>query len=355
MVRFRTHRNVRIWRQLDASPLGSCRSPCRSRVVVLSRLGRRRARLSRAALTTEREHRLLPVMSIHRLPCRALRPFIRTVWAREAATEPLCPVEEMILPTGSAHLVFRLGGSPATIQGRLAPDITGTAFLAGARLSPYRKRSAPSASVGAELSPGCPDPVSGVPASGLAGRHWRLEELWPQGAARAIQRRLEAADSGSARLDILERFLLGFFVQTTPPAEGLDIEALAAGIPIAAVAEGLGISRRHLVRRFQARIGMPPKTFARLARVNRALETAFAEPAVSWAEIAASHGYVDQAHLANEFRALVGRTAGQWRAAAHGHGRHMRLSPADVPFLQDAAGGKGHDEGPFPGGLHARS
>lgn len=73
-----------------------------------------------------------------------------------------------------------------------------------------------------------------------------------------------------------------------------------------AVADELGVSDRHLRRMFREAFGIGPKTFARLARFQRALSVAREDERAAWATIAADAGYYDQAHLIAEFQAIAG-------------------------------------------------
>jgi AraC-like DNA-binding protein len=57
---------------------------------------------------------------------------------------------------------------------------------------------------------------------------------------------------------------------------------------------------------FRRTFGMPPKTFARVLRFDAAVRRLRSGRVTGWADLAASCGYADQAHLAREFRALSG-------------------------------------------------
>jgi transcriptional regulator GlxA family with amidase domain len=70
------------------------------------------------------------------------------------------------------------------------------------------------------------------------------------------------------------------------------------------VASALGLSSRHLRRTFQATVGFGPKTYARIARFQRALALGRAAPG-RWSEVAHAAGYFDQAHLSADFRELA--------------------------------------------------
>jgi AraC-like DNA-binding protein len=68
-----------------------------------------------------------------------------------------------------------------------------------------------------------------------------------------------------------------------------------------------GLSRRHLKRRFQEVVGLPPKRFARITRFQHALRI-FEQGASGQrgAVTAAVCGYADQAHFIRDFGELAG-------------------------------------------------
>ena len=70
--------------------------------------------------------------------------------------------------------------------------------------------------------------------------------------------------------------------------------------------EHVALSRRQLERLFLKNIGMEPKTFARIARFQRALQLERTCPAWTWTRIAQECGYYDQAHLIAEFHQFTG-------------------------------------------------
>jgi len=88
-------------------------------------------------------------------------------------------------------------------------------------------------------------------------------------------------------------------------------------LSVGAIAERLELSARSLNRRFTAEVGIGPKAYARMERLNAALRSADRQAAPHWASLAAEHGFADQAHLARDFRELVGASP----AAAHAQRR----------------------------------
>ena len=73
---------------------------------------------------------------------------------------------------------------------------------------------------------------------------------------------------------------------------------------VAAVADDLGVSERHLHRRVTAAVGYGPKFLARVIRLRRLV----ALSAGSLADRAHVAGYAGQAHMTAEVRCLTGLT-----------------------------------------------
>lgn len=78
-----------------------------------------------------------------------------------------------------------------------------------------------------------------------------------------------------------------------------------------AVAAELGTSERTLQRALRATLGLGPNDVARRIRLQEVVRR-LSEPGANMAAIAAELGYVDQAHLINEFRAVSGTTPGRY-------------------------------------------
>jgi len=70
------------------------------------------------------------------------------------------------------------------------------------------------------------------------------------------------------------------------------------------LAAQLDVCERHLSRSFRAMFGASPKQFARVARIEKIL--AMRQGGSAWADIAYACGFADQAHMINDFGAIVG-------------------------------------------------
>lgn len=90
------------------------------------------------------------------------------------------------------------------------------------------------------------------------------------------------------------------------------LQAAAGRTTIGGLAAEIGVSRRHLEAGFAREIGLTPKTVARIARFQDAVQV-LAAPSGTFAAAAAC-GYADQPHFNREIRALAGITPTELRA-----------------------------------------
>jgi AraC-like DNA-binding protein len=142
----------------------------------------------------------------------------------------------------------------------------------------------------------------GVPASELAGQAPRLADVWTAAAARELTERVAADPAGA-----LTAWVAGAVTGGRVDPIGAPVHALARrGAPVALMADRLGLSARQLQRRCQAVFGYGPRRLGRILRMTRALDQA--RTGVPLAEVAATCGYADQAHLSRELLALGGAT-----------------------------------------------
>lgn len=208
---------------------------------------------------------------------------------------------ERVLPDGAVRLTVHLGERPhAEVIGPWpAPALV---TLQGAMHG-----------LTATLQPGAAAALLGVPAHHLTGRVLALDDLWGT-AGRDLAERVALARGDAARAALLQALLRARRgARAAPPAVAAAARAIAAGAgarPLRALADELGLGERRLQQLFREHVGLSPRTAARLARLQALLRALRRPQALPWAELAPAHGYYDQAHLANEFRALCGLSPG---------------------------------------------
>lgn len=173
------------------------------------------------------------------------------------------------------------------------------------------------------LSPLGARALLGVPASELAIIDVEGSDVIGE-LAKEIQERIAAAVSWPARFAVLDEVLSGLLHsgerKVRPEVSYVWRRLVADGgaVPISELAADTGWSDRHLRAAFRAEIGLTPKAAARVIRFHRAARTlqrrATAGRDLGIADIAASCGYYDQAHLDLDFRAMAGTSPTSWVA-----------------------------------------
>jgi AraC-like DNA-binding protein len=180
--------------------------------------------------------------------------------------------------------------------------------------------------VAVELTPLGSRALLGMPARELWNTSAELEDV--VGAAGAeLWERLQHAEAWPDRFRACDD-VLGRLVGDDPmePALRRSWQLLVASVgtvPVTELAGTIGWTRQHFARKFAGEFGLSPKLAARVVRFERArrmLETPF----LSIAQVAASCGYYDQAHLTRDFVELAGCPP-------------ARLLAQDLPSFQDGS------------------
>jgi AraC-like DNA-binding protein len=87
-----------------------------------------------------------------------------------------------------------------------------------------------------------------------------------------------------------------------------SIEASRGLVRVERLCRDLRVTRQHLARRFDATLGISPKFFGRVVRMQHVLRRAPRMERGEWARLAFESGYADQSHLIDDLRELTGRT-----------------------------------------------
>jgi AraC-like DNA-binding protein len=109
----------------------------------------------------------------------------------------------------------------------------------------------------------------------------------------------------------------------SPAANAWDLLVARDGcMTVAALADELGWSRRHLSEQFRRSFGIGPKELARIVRFERARQMLRSHGRPTLATVAAECGYADQSHLTRDWHQFAGTTPSAWIAE-------------ELPFVQD--------------------
>lgn len=136
------------------------------------------------------------------------------------------------------------------------------------------------------------------------------DELFPRAAVRDLEERLFYLKPAAARAQCVEDFLLRHLraqpVDRLVRAACMALTRSGGSHTIGALARDFGLSERTMERRFLRTIGTTPKKYARVLRLQHAVQ--LREKFSSWAEIAHAAGYYDQSHLIRDCREMYGNS-----------------------------------------------
>jgi AraC-like DNA-binding protein len=128
--------------------------------------------------------------------------------------------------------------------------------------------------------------------------------------AREVKRLEEVVSEAATsfeRVAAVARFLCAYMCPREPDPVICRAAACLRNNPsmrVRQLAADLDVSERQLLRRFRGEFGVTPKQFARSARIEKVL--AQRTRGSAWADIAYGCGFADQAHMINDFNAVLG-------------------------------------------------
>jgi AraC-like DNA-binding protein len=233
---------------------------------------------------------------------------------------------ELILPSGTFEMVFNLQEDELRIYSPAEPDKCrrfAGALVSGPYSRPFMSDAAEERAIlGVHFKPGGAAAVLEMPASEFRDVHVDLKTLWGL-AAGVLRERLCALRKPSDRFHLLEQALMQRLVGK-PDGHG----AVRAGLDMLMrtrgqaktrdIANAVDLSQRRFITLFANEVGLTPKLFGRIQRVQHALDRSI--DAGEWAQLAIECGYFDQSHPIRDFTAFVGLSPADYR------GRGIQLS-----------------------------
>ncbi len=246
-------------------------------------------------------------------PPPALARHVESVWRLRA---PVPDGVQTIYPDGRCEIIVHLAGPPRCWDAADGWHEQARTLFAAQRVTAVRLASRGALDcVGVRLMPAASALVA---PRGLGQLRDRIVDLATldsplSQALRGAARRFAAGDAG-ALWRLLERRCAAHAVDARIERATARLEATGGRARIDAIARAAALSIRGLQTRFRAQVGLAPKEFARVLRLQatlRALDTHDA----SLAAIASETGFADQAHVTRELKAVTGLTPARLRAA----------------------------------------
>ncbi len=257
----------------------------------------------------------LVVESALHTPKAPLSDYIECLWYHEMRGYQ---GRELILPSSYIELIVNFANPHKVLD---LNDFSRfewqrESWLAGMQTRCLAIESTSSHMIGARFKPGGAHAFFVEPITEFTDRVIPLDALLGS-AATQLRSGLQATCETSGRFQIFEEFLLKRF-KPDGGAYQLVAKAVAelAGsngtLALKELSAALDVSHKHLTHQFTRLVGVGPKQFARMLRLNSVIGALDISQSVDWNEVAHAADFYDQSHFINEFRAFTGLTPGEY-------------------------------------------
>ena len=241
-------------------------------------------------------------------PSIAVSRFVKCYWVLE--DDSPANFVQTIVPDGCCELILNLG-RPFQSQKSEQWHSQPACFFVGQITGPFLVRpGGPATVIGVRFQPHGASQLLGLPMDELTDSVVSLDDISRRLHCRF--ERLRELCSVSEQLAALDRILLEHSERIEKDDTLVSVavgECVRTGglIGVRHLADRIGLSSRQFERRFRSAVGISPKLFCRMQRLQRVFQ-AMANPQSNWVDTAVDCGYYDQAHLIRDFREFSGTT-----------------------------------------------
>ncbi|MCB9267856.1 MAG: helix-turn-helix transcriptional regulator [Lewinellaceae bacterium] len=244
-------------------------------------------------------------------PSPLLRPYVELFWEGQFNTNQAHLLVQKVLPNGYLEAIIHLSDLhcelPDTTSYRPSSDYT----LIGLFAKPYEVHfKGPVKAFGIRFKPEGLYPLLGVPAAEVRGSFTDMDAFAGRDF-REYCHRMRTTRLPAQRIALAEAFLQKRMKNKSPEMYYLNraaemIRRRNGLISIEELAHKAYISPRQLEREFKKKIGLTPKGYMRLARLNEVNRLLQKNELPGLTAIAFESGYADQAHFIRDFKQFTG-------------------------------------------------
>jgi len=261
------------------------------------------------------------------VPRPPLDRYVEIIWRVQGTSQVS---REKVLPNGAVELIINLG-SPHLLLDPRAPrrsTVYRESWLAGIQerfvvIEAVQETDL----IGIRFRPGGAYAFLGLPMLELTNRVVEWDAVLDTTVRELRERLLAPADPG-LRIALVERFLLERLetLADVDPWLPSALDGLSRGATVSEISRRIGISPRHLARRFHTLVGLRPKLLSRIFRLQRVIQLVHGHDRADWVQVALRSGYSDQAHMHRDFRLLVGATPTEYLLTRDADENHIAIA-----------------------------
>lgn len=251
-------------------------------------------------------------------PNPVLAPWVESYWSVQLDAGPI-PKSETILPNGNIEMIFALDGN-YTVVNRQTNKVH-QAWLSGIQHQPLNiSYNGKSNLIGIRFHPYGLFPFLRLPVNETVNAVEPLIDVTGKLYEQLYERISQAASTVEV-FSILDLFLLRAMdhdkVRQFKLMREITLQLkVQPEQPISKLAEGLGVSQRHLGRVCHDHIGVTPKLLARIFRFEKSFSYLYSQKDEENFKALIDLGFYDQSHFIKEFKRFSGMTPEEYKKRA---------------------------------------
>lgn len=246
------------------------------------------------------------------VPCKPLQPFVEFFWRGEFNINGDGMLRQKVLPNGYVELVVHLSDLHCHLFKNSLWNPSPAYTLIGLHSHPYQVQFSDYVRVfGIRFKPESFSDIFGVPAAEFGDTFDDVSSVLGQ-SFHIYCEQLRHTESLSEMLALTEQYLLWqlerqHFHEESYINKAAEIIRQSKGfIRIEELAKQVYVSSRQLERSFKQKVGVSPKFYMRIARLNEAHRLLENNPSLKLTHLSYECGYADQAHFIRDFNTLTG-------------------------------------------------
>lgn len=244
-------------------------------------------------------------------PPLGLKPYLRYYWTLQLNSIPVSYSSQRIL-TESFELTFNLEAPIEIVSGDGQAKCISETGIIGPMSQPMRLiPTGPVNLFGICFRPAGGYPFFRYPTHELSNRILDVDDLWGTKGREVVEHIQYDCSTIQSRIEAINAYLTRLLESNLHDDVIIKraieiIENCNGCVNINQLARHLGLSHRHLSRKFKDRLGMTPKQLCRNTRFKKVYKLIEMSSYHNWADVALTCGYYDQSHFINEFKYFTG-------------------------------------------------
>jgi AraC-like DNA-binding protein len=245
------------------------------------------------------------------IPCQQLKPFVELFWEGSFNLYATKPLSMQMIPTGCIELIIHLNDLHCDLEKDNTWSQSPDYMIMGLYTKPYEIRFKDFVNVFAiRFKPEGIFNIFGVPASLLMDRYEDMSLILGK-EFEDYSLKIKEETSVHTMIQRTENYLLKNLLSNKINMNYVNLAAnlirSTKGVKIKDVSSRLCISKRQLEREFKEKIGISPKHYLRIIRINEVLRLLNKGKVIDLTSVTYHCGYFDQSHFINDFKRLTGQ------------------------------------------------